>query len=295
MRGLIFSIIFSVILFTGFSQSIPVDSLYLGQIPPANIPQRFNLSTDNGFTAVERIAISTDGKCILYHENNGYNPSSMARDLYCIYENNKWNGPFILFDRAEAPALSITGDTVYFGRDGFVWCAVMKNSNWTQPIKFSDIRYWHYLQITNHGTYYAAMKCAKNKVGKTDWSKIIINKTDTLITSLGAPVNTTNDNLDFYISKDESFIIFASDRTDIVKYGYSDLFVSFRKNDNTWSTPQNLGKTINDPSEVRWGPFVSPDNKYLFYSHTSKPDNSDACTYWIRIDNTLDSLRKTMK
>lgn len=225
MKDFIFAIFFSLIIFTGYSQSIPKDSLYLGQIPPENSPKRFNLSTNNGFAAVERVAISNDGKSVFYHENNGYNPSSTTRDKYYEYKNNKWNGPFILIDSAEAPALSITGDTVFYGRNGFVWYSVKNNTNWTQPIKFSKIPYWHYLQITNSGTFYASMKNAKDKVGKKDWSKITINKTDTLISSLGAPLNTTNDNLDFYISKDESFIIFASDRTDILKYGYSDLFV----------------------------------------------------------------------
>lgn len=295
MRECVFLIIFSLVLVTGFTQSIPVDSLYLGQIPPDNTPKRFNLSTNHGFAALERIAISNDGKSILYHENNGYNPSSIARVKNYNFENNKWNGPFTLFEGAEAPAISITGDTMYFGRGGFVWYSVKNNTEWTEPIKFStNISYWHYLQVTNSGTFYAAMKNARDKIGTTDWSKIIINHTDTLITSLGAPLNTTKDNLDFYISRDESYIIFASDRTDIVKYGYFDLFISFKKNDKSWTIPQNLGKIINDPAEVRWGPFVSPDNKYLFYSRTSKPDNSDACTYWIRIDNVVDSLRKAI-
>ena len=293
MRELVFSIGFLLIISIGFAQSIPLDSLYLGQIPPSNAPKRFNLSTENGFVAVERVAISGDGKCILYHENNGYNPSSRSRDKYYQFENNKWNGPFILADSAEAPALSISGDTVFYGRKGFVWYSTRENNNWSKPLKFSRIPYWHYLQITNNGTYYASMKHANGQVGKTDWSKITIHKTDTLITSLGVPLNTTNNNLDFYISKDESYIIFASDRSDLLKYGYSDLFISFRDKDNTWCKPQNLGKMINDPNEVRWGPYVSPDNKYLFYSRTSKPDYSDACTYWIRIDAIVGSLRKT--
>src|SRR5665647_42369 len=225
-------IIFISLDFVCLEQTIPIVIMYLGKLLLNEIPKKFNLSVSPTFAAVERIAISNDGKCILYHENNGYNPSSMSRDKYYKYENKKWSGPYILIDNAEAPALSITGDTVFFGHQGFVWYSVRNNSNWTQTLKFSNIPYWHYLKITNSGTYYAAMKNAKGKIGKTDWSKITITKTDTLITSLGAPLNTTNDNLDFYISKDESFIIFASDRADIVKYGYFDLFVSFRKNDN---------------------------------------------------------------
>jgi hypothetical protein len=60
---------------------------------------------------------------------------------------------------------------------------------------------------------------------------------------------------------------------------------------NFWTTPKNLGEIINDPAEARWGPFVSSDNKYLFYSHGSKPDYSDAGTKWVRIDNVVESLK----
>ena len=277
-----------------FAQPIPIDSLYLGQTPPGNAPMRFNLATNPGFSALERIAISNDGKRIVYHENNGYEASSTGRIKYYCYENNKWRGPYILFDSATSPAFSVTGDTLYFEKDGFAWFSAKRNTSWLEPKLFNiNIPYWHYLQATNSGTFYAAMNNGRGKVGKIDWSKIIITQTGTIITSLGTPLNTTKANLDFYISRDETFIIFASERTDITRYGYFDLYVSYRKSNNTWTVPQNLGKVINNSTEVRWGPFVSPDNKYLFYSRSSTKDNSDACTYWVRIENILDSLKSS--
>jgi hypothetical protein len=293
MKTIIFSVFISLLLNSCFAQSIPFDSLYLGQEPPVNNPKKFNLSASQGYHAIERIAISNDGKSIFYHENNGYDSNSNGRLKYYVYENNKWTGPFVLYEDAGPLALSITGDTIYYTHDGFVWYSMKNNSGWTEPIKFSTkIPFWHYLQVTNSGTFYAAMKTAKDKIGSMDWSKILINHSDTSIISLGSPINTTKDNLDFYISKDESYIIFSSDHAAAIKYGYSDLYISFRKNDNTWTNPKNLGNIINNAAEARWGVYVSPDNKYLFYSHGSKPDYSDSGTNWVRIDNVTDSLKK---
>ena len=283
-----------LLLDTCFAQTIPIDSLYLGQTPPDNAPIRFILATSPGYSAVERIAISKDGKRIVYHENNGYEATSTGRIKYYSYENNKWRGPFILFDSGTSPAFSVTEDTLYFEKDGLAWYSVKKNTNWLEPKIFSlKIPYWHYLQVTNNGNFYAAMKNVRSKVGRIDWSEIITTQTDTTITSLGTPLNTTKANLDFYISRDESYIIFASERTDLTSYGYFDLYISYRKSNDTWTVPQNLGKLINNPTEVRWGPFVSPDNKYLFYSRSSTKDNSDACTYWVRIENIIDSLKNS--
>lgn len=293
MRGVFFLIVFSMILNMNFAQQIPLDSLYLGQIPPDNIPKKFNLSASPGFASIERIAISNDGKSIFYEENNGYNPSSISRIKYYSYGINKWTGPFVLFEEAAPPALSVTGDTMYFEKDGFAWYSVKNNTGWTNPTKFNSIiPSCHYLQVTNSGTFYAAMSNAQGIIGGKDWSKISINQTDTIIASLGTPINTTKDDLDFYVSRDESYIIFASDHAETIKYGYSDLYISYRKKDNTWTPPKNLGNIINDPAEARWGPYVSPDKKYLFYSRGSKPDYSDAGTNWVRIDNVVDSLKK---
>jgi hypothetical protein len=294
VKEIFLSIIFSWILNPNFAQPIPFDSLYLGQIPPDNIPKKFNLSASPGFATIERIAICKDGKSIFYHENNGYDTSSIGRIKYYRYDFNKWIGPFVLFEGATSPALSVTCDTIYFGKNGFAWYSVKKNAGWTLPIMFSlRVPNWHYLQVTNSGTFYVAIDNAQGNTGGKDWSKIIINQNDTIITSLGTPINSTKDDLDFYISGDESYIIFASDHEGTIKYGYSDLYISYRTNNNTWTTPINLGNVINDPAEARWGPYVSPDKKYLFYSHGSKPDYSDANTNWVRIDNLVDSLKKT--
>jgi hypothetical protein len=68
-----------------------------------------------------------------------------------------------------------------------------------------------------------------------------------------------------------------------------ELFISFRNHDDTWSTPKGLGPLINDGVAHRWGQYVTPDNKYLFYSRGTS--EKDCAVYSVRFDKLLESLR----
>lgn len=104
----------------------------------------------------------------------------------------------------------------------------------------------------------------------------------TIAKSLGKPLNTAGENLDFFVSLDESFMIVTNRPA---------LAISFRNNDGSWTNPINFGPKINF-GLGSWGPWVSPDNKYLFYSTGTIPDYSDVKVYWVRIDGIIDSLKK---
>jgi len=69
----------------------------------------------------------------------------------------------------------------------------------------------------------------------------------------------------------------------------SELYISFRKPDSTWTVPVSLGPKINDGLAHRWGQYVTPDGKYLFYSHGTS--EKDCAIYWVRFDNLLETLR----
>jgi hypothetical protein len=285
----IFSLMF-ILSYTLYSQSIPEDSLYLDQTPPGNKPKVFQLPVDSGLFAAERIAVTNDGKEIYYGEVDNY-PPKIAKIKYFLYSNNKWNGPFTLFNNFGAPALSVNNQKLYFANE--LYC-VKNDTGWSTPVKFwSTSKHLHYPQETNAGNYYLSSLPDRGGTGRMDWSKLIIGNTDTTVQSLGLPLNTYNDNLDFYIARDESFIILVSGSKDRKCFGYSDLFISFKKNDNTWTNPKNLGLeiNINDPYDGRWGPYVTVDNKYLFYSHGKDP--STAGINWVRIDKLIDSLKHT--
>ena len=67
------------------------------------------------------------------------------------------------------------------------------------------------------------------------------------------------------------------------------MYISYKIN-GRWSNPKSLGSKINDGPVNKWGPFVTADNKYLFYTRGDVPHFH---TYWVRFDRLLDSLRTT--
>lgn len=84
------------------------------------------------------------------------------------------------------------------------------------------------------------------------------------VQNIGQPVNSELSEADPAIARDESYLLFCSQRPD--GFGKSDLYITFRKQDGTWSTPKNMGPAINTPfSDEK--PYVTPDGKFLFFSN----------------------------
>lgn len=71
----------------------------------------------------------------------------------------------------------------------------------------------------------------------------------------------------YFLSNDGQFLIMALERKD--SYGGLDLYVSFRKGDNRWSKPINLGPTINTRVND-YSPFLAADGVTLYYSTSGK-------------------------
>ncbi|MCP4724134.1 MAG: hypothetical protein GY863_03815, partial [bacterium] len=80
--------------------------------------------------------------------------------------------------------------------------------------------------------------------------------------NLGESINTPAYDSYPYIAPDESYIIFCSNMEG--SYGAGDLYISFRKEDGSWTKARNLDRGINESSDDRF-PQVSPDGKYLFF------------------------------
>jgi hypothetical protein len=287
LRSTMFLVFFSTMANPGSSQSIPKDSLFLGQKTPQGKPEIFPLFVNKGFFAAERIAITNDGKEILYSEIKGYYPIKGENIKRYIYTDGKWKGPFDLFD-GYAPALSVTGDTLYFERKDLTnnseaYLSVKTEQGWSNPKRILTVLVKaHYCQITGKGNYYISTK-SENSIGLNDWSRVVINGPDTTAVSLGKPLNTPWENLDFFVSRDESYMIVTNRPR---------LGISYKNEDGSWTNPINFGPKI-DFGLGSWGPYVSPDNKYLFFTTGTKPDYSDVYVYWVRIDGVIDSLKNT--
>jgi hypothetical protein len=283
LKSILISAVISFQANSCFTQSISTESLYLGQTPPGNTPKIFPLSVKQGFFAAERIAISNDGKDIYYSEIKGYYPNTGESIKKYSFSQGKWTAPVTLFEGYAAPALSVSGDTMYVETNFETYISVKNGSVWTKPKRIlMGFDSAHYYQVTRNGENYISSKSGKG-AGLSDWCKVSINAADTTVLSLGRPLNTRGEDLDFFVSWDESYMIVTN---------RPGLGISYKSRDGNWTTPRNLGPKI-DFGIGSWGPIVTPDNKYLFYSTGTKPDYSDVYVYWVRIDGIIDSLKQT--
>ncbi len=261
------------------SQTAKIDSAnaYLGKTPPGNTPEIF-LSNSNA-----RLTISDDGRTIYYTSNI----PTKKNVYYYHFSNNEWNGPSFLYDGNFGPSLSEDGDTLIT----MVWgtwrsyYSLKEDSTWGKPTLFSE-KVLYYLQQTDLGNYYCGAENIEGGIGLWDMYKVAINNGNVTYENMGRPINTTNNDVEYFIARDESYMIVGANEGGP---GGRDLYISYRKEDKTWTNPKSLGTKINNSSDYKWGPYVSADTKYLFYSSEPNPYR----IYWVRFDNLLDSLRHT--
>lgn len=97
--------------------------------------------------------------------------------------------------------------------------------------------------------------------GSGDWGEPI---------NLGDSINTKDDEVTPFMHWDGQSLYFASDGHPGV--GDFDLYVTRKKNEEEWSTPQNLGYPINSVREEN-GLIVAPDGKTGYYSREGYADS----------------------
>ena len=94
--------------------------------------------------------------------------------------------------------------------------------------------------------------------------------------NLGLSVNSRYHEEHVYVSPDEKYLLFDSYRPN--EYGKSDIYVSYRMKDGTWSEARNLGPTVNS-NHYDWYPIATPDGKYIIFSRTVPSIKIDL--YWV--------------
>jgi len=289
-NSLFYFLILSLVLNNCFAQEIPTDSLYLAQTPPGTTAKIFNLPTTTGLRPVERISISSDNKEIYYSELDSW-PASQARIKCYRYQNNRWQEPVVLFEGFAAPALSMNDSIIYMQKSttysgATSYFAKRTSTGWTSPQQlFSENFGTHYFQETNLKNCYTASNPAANG-GINDIFRMQISNGDTTRVNLGLPINTTGTENDFYIARDESYMLtcrFGS--------GASDLLISYKKSNGGWTNPKTLGPRVNT-ANPNWEccPFVSKDNQYLFFTRGGNSMDS-YYTYWVAVGDLLESLK----
>ncbi len=263
---------------------------YLDQAPPDHTARVFSLQTHDGYFAGDRIAISADGKELYYTEVTSTWSDYNLR--YYKYSDEKWTGPVDLFPGFLGPALSVDNKTMTFEKyndSRTCWHSTRTDTGWTTPTLCTEVpdpKDKHYLQDTASGRIYASSRGSVNGIGQMDISTYLTTDARGACHGLGRPLNSPGNEGDFYVARDEDFIVFGSPHRG--GFGGGDLFISFRARDGSWSDPKNLGATINTPG-FEFGPYVTDDKRYLFYSRSA--DFTRVDVYWIRFDTLLETLR----
>ena len=80
--------------------------------------------------------------------------------------------------------------------------------------------------------------------------------------------NNYSSKAEYSLSYDDQILLMAVESDESI--GQRDLFVSFRKEDGTFSKPLNLGPTLNTPFQED-APFLSADKKTLYFSSNGLP------------------------
>jgi len=209
----------------------------------------------------------------------------------------QWAAPEISpFDMA--PVFSDDGNRLYFGskQEGDDLTFVERQGDgWSEPkpvglvSRFPEVRYAYFPSVTRGGTLYFMGYL------EGQWANIGIYRSELVNGAYAKPellpsrINTLGGlrNWTPFISPDESYLIFCSTRG-LPASDQGDLFISFRQPDGRWTDPLNMGEPINSAGLDRF-PAVSPDGRFLFFTHRT-PDH-DEDVFWVNA-TIIETLRE---
>jgi hypothetical protein len=236
-----------------------------------------------------------------------FNPES--KEFYYAVTNRQWNTSKILklSDNMQIDTLSLNvnefwegepmftadGTRMYFTAiispdDNHDWYANLFyieriDNGWSEPKEFelnTQTSEWHISFTGNNTAYFGSEREGSRLKADIFYSKIENGEYKKAI-KLPLTINTEYNDCDPLIAPDESFLIFHSDRPG--GYGDHDLYIAFRKGENDWGDPINMGKNINT-SGWEMGPSFSPDGKYLFFTRRKSWDTKEPSKiYWVDI------------
>ena len=306
-----FLLMFVVFMFITCSRGDDYSDLkgpYLGQTPPGTEPQLFmpGLVSTHGFDIC--IAFLQGGTvCVFSNDEN---------KIYYTYEKDgQWTKP------EKAPFPDMQGKTqytvgpddctLYFHstrptnpndkrKDFNIWTVKWMGSGWTEPYPMAapaNTEEYHeiYPSVTHKGTLYYFSGWRKDApLGDSYRSRFIEGKYQEA-ERLEYPINSEYHEGDPFVAPDESYVIFGSNRPG--GFGFWDLYICFRRDNDSWTHPINLGQKINSHRHVNTV-CTTLDLKYFFFSssrHTDIPKGEritsplhdrigDIDLYWVETD-----------
>ncbi len=234
---------------------------YLGQKPPGDRAELFAPSIVSTCMQHSSAYFSPDGKEV-YFSRMLPRPSVI---MGMREENGVWAEPRVALEGL-TPFLSPDGKKLYFSRDWALWVSEKMGNGWSEPKNLGNVVNFQKRQdgpsVTNDGTlYFCSMFGDHDGIYRAELSDGRYIQKE----KLGYGINSGSVDGFPYIVSDESYLIFTSFRSGSI--GMSDLYISFRSGDGTWTAPKNMGRKINSVAKEGY-PYVTVDGKYVFFYST---------------------------
>lgn len=239
-------------------------------------------------TTDERVVtIAPNGRELFFMRKGNQGP----RIYTSTYHNGQWQAAtlaaFSANDIATEPFISPDGSRLFFVSarretpTPDIWVSIRSNDTWATPTRLGGNintlgEEWHPSVSANGDLYFASTR--EGGKGKADlYCSTFRSGEYAESQNLGAVINSPYNDWDPYVDPDGEYIIFKSDRPG--GFGGMDMYISLKKN-GQWTTPQNLGASINTSNDDDAGD-VTPDGKYLIFARGSQGAMD---IYWISME-----------
>jgi hypothetical protein len=268
-------------------------SAYLGETVPGEKPKMFApefLSARYHFVA--RLAFSPDGtECYFTVTDPTF---SHPKILWTRLTDGVWSEPTLpsfadSIWKNHEPFISQDGTKLYFTSDRQaqpatnrrdLWMVERTSSGWSEPKRLpapinSDFAEFFFCQAADGTAYFSSNRPGGN--GQMDIYRVRQNSGLPLqAENLGSVINGGIYNGDACIAPDGQFLVFGVVRME--GRGGMDLYVTFPSDSGGWTAPTSLGDEFNTSAD-EYGPTLSPDQKYLFFT---RHDGTRADVNWVQ-------------
>ena len=254
----------------GHDKSPVHEGPYVGQKTPGSTPKAFTPSTLSKEYRDGSGFFTPDMK--EFYFTRRYKKDRKWSLVVFKSENNQWTES-VVGPRVGRPIINPDGKTMHLGKNYMQ----RTKTGWSEvkslgPMFNREDWYIMRLSASTKGTYVFddaksgdVIRMSTIKDGKRQTPKL-----------LGKEINTGKWTAHPFIAPDDSYLIWDSERNN--GYGKSDLYISFRQQDDSWGAAINLGDKINTDAKEN-GAHVSPDGKYLFFNRYIS--EVDVGIYWV--------------
>jgi hypothetical protein len=279
----------SGITFPGTRDQINLSGPYFGQPEPGDVPVLFAPSViipDQSQYGYFGITFSPDGKECFYGNFPDILTAKEINGIWTDPEIASFSGNNNDMEVCIAPGnsrLFFVSDRPLAGAPNNMarlWYTDRNDSSWSAPVPIDpplrDVLLM-FPSLAGNGNLYFSTTDNVNQ-----WISVsrFVNGSYQTPEKLSDSVNFNSYTGHSFVAPDESYMIFDALDHMAGSKPFRDLFISFKKPDGSWTAVRNLGDSINtyDGNEVC--PFVSRDNKYLFFSR-------DGNFFWVNAPDFL--------